>query len=276
MKKTIPILITVGLSLSLQAAVMFYEEFDYTGNGGHVDNPGAQWASPTGAGGNSFTGRITGTDINPLGRSSESAFWAFAGQNNLSNTFGTTLSIDEVGYVSYNFEINSQGGQTSALELRGAGLFGQFFNIGANGSGNIFIGQQGGTTSTGTALTADTEYFIVGAYIINNVGNADTYSLAASIFTSASAAEKWAAGVTTGAIVGNEWDISILDEDIAFIGNASPTNVLDSVGIRGSGTTYYDAIRVGTELTDVTTIPEPSSLFLVGGCLLGFLFMRRK
>ncbi|MEX0324911.1 MAG: PEP-CTERM sorting domain-containing protein [Puniceicoccaceae bacterium] len=259
--------------LSAHAALVFYDDFDYpNGNGQHVDSGTAQWASPTGAGGNSFEGRITGTDINPLGRASERAFAAFGGQTNTSNDF-SVIGTNETAYFSYNLDIDSFGGGSFTFGLNSSYGNNSVYRVIVSNTGVLSLGDWGGGTSgTGPTLALDTEYFIVGAL---EVAPSGSYSLVASAFTDVDSANAWAAGVTTSNIVSSEWDVSLSAASTPFLGDADRT--VDGIQIIGAGTTYWDAIRIGTELGDVTVVPEPSTYAMLAGILTaGLVLIRRR
>jgi len=281
MKTTLLTSVLLGVALGAHASILFEDNFDYTlnVNGSHVNDVNAQWVSGSGGGigGNTFTGRITNTTtLNPLGRT-ESAFYPFGGQNSVSDPIAAT-ALGTTYYFSFDLEDNT-GGSDAYLQFNGP--FGQNFRVGLTGGalgiGVNAVGANNGGAAT-VALTATTEYFVVGALRVDDDGfgaNQDSYSMVASVFTSASAANSWASGVTTSSIVGSEWDISAVDVDIVNIGNAD--KAFDALTIGGSNVTYWDTIRIGTELGDVTVVPEPSTYALLAGfATLGLVLMRRR
>lgn len=282
MKSKTRLLLIAGLTTSaiLQGQItVFTESFDYpTGNDAFLSESNWQADTSTPVGG-VVTGAFSTAGLHPLG-STDKAVRVFGGDK-ITTSIGTTASFDSTYYFSYL--LNTNNAETSLFQFRSSnnrqmeiGLEGNKFGVGVS---------TGDFGANGTSPVANgQEYFVVGAVRVDDDGarfGQDSFSIAASIFTSGADAQAWASGVNTTTLTASDWDFSELNADFPTLGNAA--YAFDSITLTSnSGIAIYDEIRIATDLGAVVgsgtvAVPEPSTYALLSGlAMLGLVLFRRR
>jgi hypothetical protein len=288
----------LGLGSSLQAQIIFAENFDYDGtlsNGENIANAAA-WTGgtnnvryrdssqagqlsftgtgyvPTHAGGYLWSGNSNSTDYRgvnaALGQTLDGEFWisAFVNPFNISGSYGATTM----------FALNT--GSTSNCSPAGPG-FGIYYDgsIANGGSESLnlafFTGAgSGGVGATGPAITGNQWYLFV-ARVNIGVGNdqIDVWTFTADANIPTTVAGLGASTISSSSL---DWGDSINTINVGgqrFAGE----------GISGGKDAYWDDIRVtnlsGDAGLEAVIVPEPATYAILLGVLaLGAVLLRRR
>ncbi|MDF3128651.1 PEP-CTERM sorting domain-containing protein [Kiritimatiellaeota bacterium B1221] len=283
---TFPLLLSLGFSLHLPAAIQFFDDFDEATT--TSPTPPTNWTSD---------------DANPVANHGyvQSGSLNYPGlQPSTGNRFGlgdktadytasiptTVLSAGEAIYLSFLIQINSPLDPFNYGNL-------SLFNSSSPSGGTLRLGwgtSDHNTNKMGFSISdrnanfsgsegadlaktsesydiADTTYLIVAGY---NRG-VDAASSSVSLWvnpTNLGDNTAPAATVTLSDIV--SWSHGAMDtwDSLRYASNGS--------GSAPSSGFSLDEIRVGTTWADVTPIPEPSTLFLSLGALLSIVLLHKR
>lgn len=285
-----------GAASFAHGALVVYEPFDYTANSAVVGKSGGTGFS-TGLGEEDWKGAGT-TSNNIVGAGLSFGSLDVAGGSNLrsersgrgvtSRTISTTsqTSLLAQSTIWFSVLLDPSGGNGFANNTYATLIFGDtaFADANANGApvlagGNAFgvgfvghepapsstdvslvgiqgVAYNGGTVSTnGEIVPGDVTSFIVGRIDFDDVGNGGSDVLRLYRVTDPNLA-----------LPGSPFATIITDLD---------QSGFDIVSIADPQTSIFDEIRIGTTLASVT-VPEPSSLTLLGFGALAMLRRRRK
>lgn len=252
--------ITLLVASTLSAAPLFEESFNYST--GSLSGTGG-WTSGTAS--------VVASDIGSVNPNNSGANAGFVGSGSNILNSGLTTSTGVDYYFSYSLS-TSNAATTNAINglhfqttdglttnASVAGISDGFFGVSTEASNN-----EAGFTSSGVAVSANTDYFVVGVIRTNDNGSNYGYNISASIFK---------AGDTLPTSVPT-WQIDGAQRSISKTGRAPFQGIY--MLTRGANTTFDD-IRVSTTFADVSPIPEPSSYALLAGSLaIGLIAMSRK
>ncbi|MBX3740888.1 MAG: PEP-CTERM sorting domain-containing protein [Akkermansiaceae bacterium] len=219
-----------------------------------------------------------------------------------ANTGGTTLavqlnltsSVSGTLYSSYLFRVDNAGtittGNGSFTEVRvatnpgdggGSSRFrSQVEDNSALTSIGLGVSYAGSATTTGSSIIPATGTVYMAINVFTNVGVTGATGTATQYVLTAAQYDQFAInGYTLGFLDGAGNVTSKLSASTTTVaGQTFANNQYVQIGGIGntSGVTNFDALKFGTDLLSVVTIPEPasSSLVLLGG--LGFLIRRRR
>ena len=248
--------ITGLLAASAQAGVVAYEGFDYTA--GTVLHPtangGTGWASAwvlrDSAG---LKVATSGLSYPGLPSSVGLALTPVVGEAD-QELRKMSSSVTGVSYISFLVQTRSNG----ASFLRVGPDGGEFASFGVKGTtlfaNNSFTHDASDSLGTTGALAAGVTHLIVAKVDLLNGGLLSVYA-----DPTAGAAEPASPAVTYAITAPISYDT------IAVAGVwVGTTNVL------------FDEIRVGTTFADVTSVPEPTSIALLGAAAMGLIARRRR
>jgi hypothetical protein len=271
LKSLILIMVVLSIiSLNASATLLVYEGFDYGDstldgqNGGTgfsdawsttdtVDTQSTSLSTPDGYG---LT--VTGGSIADV---------AGSGAVTLTRTLSSEISMDPTEEQTYYFSVlfcrydtsdSTWGEYSDLLKLVDAGGdFGVIFQTGSDEEIIIDL-YHSTTTSEDDAFALGQTYLYVGKIVVRDGEVDEAY------------ASLYEVGSDTVELEPASWDISVtVDCELTSI---------DTISLKfgqKTDTFYYDELRIGTTWADVTGVPEPSSLFLLGISSL-CLFRRRK
>jgi len=236
-------------TLQARASVLVNEQFNYT-DGNLTTQSGGTWATYSG----------TGTDIQVV--SGQAVIDSHnAPDDGISLGGGDyTHGVLYAGF-DVNFNAEPTGSGTYFGLFKDASTFNFFARVWASNdvslANNVKIGiaNQSGTAHYDGDLTIGTTYRIV--VMLDN----------------------------TGALpVGSLWVNPVLESDAHIVGTDTPTIANPNItqwGLR-EGTASFgtfenvDNLIIGTTFADVATIPEPSTIMLIGMSLVGLFAIRRR
>jgi hypothetical protein len=275
--KFLAVLALSGTATSAQAAVMAYDGFsstDYTP--GQILNQ-----NPTISG---FTGAWTGSTNIYAGNSTAALSYTGVASDNTGGTFSnsvggrsgrvmsTTLGGNGASGTSvYYISLMMQNSVVNVANYRAFELESQFnnrnFQLGAAAdTGSTNWGMRV-TTATSSSLTANSTVASVAGQTVFAIVKL-TYSDVAS----GDSAQLWInpTDLRSEALSTNSVSLTGFD----FLHNSAKNIQLASFS--GTGTSYWDEIRVGTSWADVTPVPEPSTWLLLGLGLTTVIVFRRR
>lgn len=273
MKKTIP-LTTLALftALSAAAAPLVSEDFDYTTgttvnadslNGG-TGFTGA-WAT------NNMPGNGTGTvSANELGSGTGNSLFiqptsgTTTAFRQLSGTLDTLRGASTTLWLSYDVELSTVGTRFAGLQMNSG-----YSSPGSGGTERLFFGKG---SAGGSFNGLNWDLTLAGSNPTDS-GIAVVQDQAAKLLMKfdfdADSLSGWV--LTPDSTVANEGALGTADMSHTSVNmtNMGAINAfrLGSGFTSGSNTTsagYYDTLRLGTGLSDVVAIPEPSTLMLLG------------
>lgn len=264
MKKLLLTTLLAGLACTAQATLIVEELFDFSGvpasgatilnDNGYTTNLGNYSVSD---GPGVFTGSIAspiGTEVNTLRVGSGNT-----ARHDMTTTQGT------VYYFSFLFEYATA--TQTRVQFNGDGLANpqpgnpgntnnQSFYAGVT-SGNFGLGSNNTTGSaTQTAVTADTDYFVIGNFVVEND---NAWTINANLYTD---------GLLVPGSAPVSWDHT-------YTQNFGPKGIVTAYTFQSQGgNSFFNGLRVGTEYADV--IPEPTSAALLVGSFALLALRRRR
>ena len=275
-----------ALSLnSAQATLFESDSFNYTGTALAGQNGGSGWNGAwfTTAGSQTNSLSNDGISLNypntwespltPLTPSGSRVLTAPpTGQASTSRLLTQTIPLNVDGTVAYvsalikKNQLNGGGTNSDNILLEFTDNLGnRRFGIGIEGTGDKpWLNANGSTTpSTGPAVNPGDTYFIVGKIVSSATGN-DTAFL--KVYGTGYSSQVTVAEPTT-------WDATLTE---------STSAILDRIRIRiDSGNNAgnpgeVDEIRIADSWTDVVSVPEPSSLALLGLAVFARAILKRR
>jgi len=272
-KMTVGFVLTATLSVSLSAAVLVYEGFDYSAGALPGSNGGTGWSSDWGINGSSGSinpggdgqvespAQLTAPSdyaLTPIGNSAE--FDSVGGYRQF-NANAIDMSQNDTFYFSYLWSQSGtgSGGNISVAFLDNATNSRRIWETQtASQSLTMDFGNDASAAAGSLGFTAGTSYLMVGK--VETTTGADTISI--SIFEAGTAI---GAEPVTWGLSGN---VEVSDQD----------RVINRLRIIGTGNNdRFDEFYLGDTFEDVTgVIPEPSTVMLVGIALLGGLMARLR
>ncbi|GEM_PF-4771648 len=254
MKPTRPFCTGMAMLLiagSASAALIVEETFPYT-PGGDTAVEGAGYTTPLGN-----TQIVDGStdvftdDVNPFGYSDNSL--RIGSGNTAVMDFAPTLVKGTEYFFSFTFEYADAATQT---RVQFNGTDNQNFLIGVT-SDQFGVGSNNTTGSTTqTAVTHDTEYFVYGRFLVDTD---NAWYVDANITTDVSGLPSSAPGTWTHSYDQNFGEKGVIDQF-----------TFQSQG----GNSYYENLRVDTSFSAV--IPEPGTFALLGLAGVALLAGTRK
>lgn len=295
----------VAFHASAHATLLVYDSFDGNSLGALAGQTSTDFgisktatygiSTTVGATANVTAGGLVFSTLNSSSGNSITASSANSGTNlGIALALDSTVAAGSTLYCSYIVDF-------TALST-GAGLGEVRLNDTINGNGTasrfrLMADSAGGsaispgvsydqTQVSGGSLNANTNYLIIGRFTNVNtalsastVGQADLFALTEAqydAFILAGGSDSF----LDSAVIGTNVAAHVSDAPVTSgTFNFATGNFLQT-GFTGSTTSTqtfkYDAIRFGTALTDVTTVPEPTAAALFLGALTPFLAARRR
>jgi hypothetical protein len=269
MKKAILVALVAMVASSASAALLLYEGFDYkegalTGqNGGTGFSAG--WTTSNNGGLNVVAGSLSYGVLPTTGNSvygevrPDSPSWTHRGNVRAANALAASAGTQDY-WVSYLLAVNTSAPTWGAWAGWQTGDTGNSW-IGKYGSGGpqIGVGQVnnvGGTVATATATM--TTYFLVVKYV-DTGASFDAYA--------------WVNPTLVDPVTGLDLAVGTA---IGTFANAATSLGTANFEITQANETTMDELRIGTNYRDVAPIPEPASILLLVGGLVGAYKLRRR
>ena len=305
-------LLAIGAAASASAALLVNETYDnytpvnFSATGSQaIDTSVATSAqglqgnylinNPGGGSGYSFAaGGLAFSTYNTTG-GNRMIYRANTGGTTLAAQLSLTSSVSGTLYSSYLFRVDNAGtittGNSSFTEVRiatnsgdggGSSRFrSQVEDNSSVGSIGLGISYTGSATTTGSSTVPATGIVYMAINVFTNVGVTGASGTATQYVLTAAQYDQFAVnGYTQGFLDGAGNVTSKLSSGATTVSAGQTFANTQFIQIGGIGTTSgltnFDALKFGTDLLSVVTIPEPasSSLVLLGG--LGLLIRRRR
>jgi hypothetical protein len=264
-----------------QATLFEYDPFDYSGSTLPGQNGGTGWSGAWTTTGTSAANSLSADGVSlsypmtwesPLTPLSASGSRVMTGGVGASTyrLFSQTIPLNvdgTVAYVSAMFRKNAANGgavnnDNVLLEFTD-NLGNRRWGVGIEGTGDKPWINANGSGTAATAVTPGDTYFLV-AKIVSSASGLDTAYL--KVYGVGYGSQVPVAEPTTWDATATETTAAILDR----------VRVRIDAGNTVSAPGEVDEIRIGSSWLDVVTVPEPSSMALLGlGLLAGVLWKRR-
>ena len=271
------LLVSLTLPSAALAAPLEIESFNYPSSTGQtIDtlNGGTGWGGAWGDGDFDVTLAATNTSLTyPASSPLTSAggrieLTATDPSAQATRTLGTTMSLatnNQNYYSSALFRRSAVTGETSTVSFFSGGNLRWFYGIDVNGKFSVAV-DPGTTTQRATSAfdaAADTTYLVVARFRTNTFQPSGNDEVFLKVF---------APGDTVAEPTSDAgWDLS---------SNGNSGVVLSSIRLdmanAAGQTNALDEFRIGTTFTDVTGVPEPGSIALLGAAAIGLLRRGRR